>query len=211
MSTAYILRTTPQANGAIRPAAKTVRQDTNGKWHKVADYGLGSIFTGEIRQVDGIREMAALIGTVSGERTAFLVHGPLSDAGIEAIADPNARLNRRKNAAADGDQPPHWQTAGNVQIVMHDLDDLPADGFDFINHPVDFVRHVIRERFPEVFHDVTCSWQFSAKSGTYGGELIGLHLWFDLGREVDIRLYREWTKLHCKGHDPAVLMEVQPL
>lgn len=141
------------------------------------------LFESEEVEVEGIREVGAVVGRLERQRDKAIIRGRRKDA---------LRFKRKvRRAKKDCPQkgPGGFESCPRRWICV-DIDKLPwPEGAT----PDEAIRYAVSQ-LPAWLQGVTCFWQWSSSAGVGGWSFTKLHLWFWLDRPVDDASLKHWAK-----------------
>jgi hypothetical protein len=155
--------------------------------------------------VNSFDDMATALENLASRPDHFVIRGTLRE-DVEANIgdDVYATVMRRSKGPSDPFRPV------NRRWIAIDFDAIPAPaGTD----PGDAVEYLIG-LLPPKFHDVSCSWQWTASQG-FKPDTLNARFWFWLPFPVGDKELHRWAEhvnaeADCKLIDPALFNPVQP-
>ena len=170
------------------PLAKTWRSDGS-----IESYSKAKNFVPEVREVDGIDTLSALLQDLEGKPNACVIRG--------APKHPNQPEMRRLIENVD-DVPLH--------AVLIEVDDYRPVINDSLTETQEAALEYVAECLPELFQGASFHWQASNSMGAPGKEgLLKAHLWFWLHTPYDLATLRAWATSIDLAADKTVLNPVQ--
>ena len=185
-------------------AHKTFKGDGAGGIVKISDYKAGKKFTHFKINTVGIKGLGAAIAKLSAQPQCFPVR-----AEVRSWIKPDQVINRlgSKNHGDAGDLQASEQ---GQRWVMLDLDKmLCPESIDFLGCPVAAVEYAITQ-LPAFFQNVTVFYQLSNSAGVDGGEIIKVHLFYELTKPIRDEVLYAWCKTVKTVIDPATFISNQP-
>ncbi len=171
------------------------------RWHRdvngqlvATNYGNAKHLIFQTAPVDGIRDLARILQSMSSDPHSAVVRGEPKKSVLGKLS--RRLLRDRVDAKATLDPcPRRW--------VLLDFDTIPAPpGIDYRRDPQTLVRHAI-SYLPASFGDVSCWWAFTSGMGIKPGLRIRLAFWLDRplggqdlkswlqGSPVDVAVFRD--------------------
>ena len=176
------------------------------EWSRIS-YGAGAWFHPAEIPIASLRDLRAVLESISKDPRALIVRGALADRARDALAhNPNHLIRRRK------------LKRGNVEPDLIEADCpwimIDIDGFllrasdDLADDPESAIEYAIGELLPPAFHDAECWWQLSSSAGFVDG-MLKCHLAFWLTEPASNPHIKAVFKQQITGIDPVLFDAVQ--
>lgn len=170
-----------------KQAAKTIWLDAAGQIVKT-NFNAGTWFHYSQKDVEGIKELSALLLDLAHDTQALVVRGDLAKG-----KDPKEKV-RRIGVKGHGDAGFFQSSLQGQPWILLDFDGISTpSAISFIANPLQGIEYLV-SLLPLYFHNASHHYHVSSSAGLDGGKTIRAHLWYWLDHPVTDEHLRVWAK-----------------